>query len=118
MLISTIQNDQIIAKRYMDLIIRMSCKHTRVWIHDTCKKSTVLTKKYWENTLLNINFVIHVHDLGEGKYLCISNYQESFILTISQINHSSSTLKRIPLSLDIDSSVTLKFICHLCYMCV
>ena len=36
------------------LTIRMSCKHTRVWIQDIFKKSTVLTKKYWENTLLSI----------------------------------------------------------------
>ena len=28
------------------LTIRMSCKHTRVWVQDIFKKSTVLTKKY------------------------------------------------------------------------
>ena len=33
-------------------------KHTRVWIQDICKKSTVLAKKYWEHTLLSINIVI------------------------------------------------------------
>ena len=40
------------------LIIRKSCKHTRVWIHYICKKSSVLTKKYLENALLSINIVI------------------------------------------------------------
>ena len=40
------------------LTIRMNCKHTRVWTQDIFKKSTVLTKKYRENTLLGINSVI------------------------------------------------------------
>ena len=37
------------------LSIRISCKQTRVWIQNKCKKSTVLTKKYWEDILLSIN---------------------------------------------------------------
>ena len=37
----------------------MSYKHTRVWVQDICKKSTVLTKKYWENTQLHLNIVIN-----------------------------------------------------------
>ena len=74
----------------------MSCKHTRVWIQDICKKSTVLTKKYWKNTLLSINIIIddrltcnvnkvyvHVYEFG-GKYLSISNCNVSFNLIISK----------------------------------
>ena len=86
----------------------MSCKHTRQWIQDICKKSTVLTKKYRENNLLSINIVIddktyiqceqsiHVHRFG-GKYLCtcISNNHGSFDLIITKTNYFSSTFKGI-----------------------
>ena len=41
------------------LSIRMSCKHTRQWIQDICKQSTVLTKTYMVNILLSINIVIN-----------------------------------------------------------
>ena len=37
----------------------MSYKYTRVCIQDICKKSTVLTKKYWEYTQLHINSAIN-----------------------------------------------------------
>ena len=37
----------------------MSYKHNMVCIQDICKKSTVLTKKYWEYTQLHINSVIN-----------------------------------------------------------
>ena len=37
--------------------IRMSCKHTWVWIQDICKVNCS-DKKYWENTLVSINIVI------------------------------------------------------------
>ena len=40
------------------LTIRISCKHTSLWIQDMCKKSTILSKMYWENTLHSINIVI------------------------------------------------------------
>ena len=49
----------------------------------------------------------HVRDFG-GKYLCLSNYHGSFNVIIFKTNHTSLTLKRIPESSDIDSSVTLK----------
>ena len=34
--------------------IRMSCKHTRVWIQDICEKPTVLTKKGIGRTLYSV----------------------------------------------------------------
>ena len=46
------------------LTIRMSCKHTRVWIQDIYKKSTVL---YWKNTIFSINIVI------DDRLTCTAN---------------------------------------------
>ena len=58
----------------------MSCKHTRVWIQDIYKKSTLLTKKVvGEHTQYKHCYQsIQVHDFGD-EYLCISNYHGSFI---------------------------------------
>ena len=56
------------------LTIRMSCKQTGVWIQDI--KSTVLTKKYWENTLLSIDIVI------DDRLTCNVNKVYMYILLV------------------------------------
>ena len=50
-------HDQIITKHFMDINNKNELQ-TRVWIQDMCKKSTVLIKKYWDNTVRSINIVI------------------------------------------------------------
>ena len=58
----------------------------QVWIQDMCKKSTVLTKKYWENTLLSINIVIddrrtyNVNKVYKYMILVVSIY--AFVITM------------------------------------
>ena len=68
--------------------------------------STVLAKKYWENTLLSINIVIddrltcNVNKVYKYMILVVIsmlfNYHGSFNLIISKTNHISFTLERIP----------------------
>ena len=54
----------------------MTCKHTGVWIQDICKKSTVLTKKYWENTLLSINSFI------DDRVTCSVNQVYMYVILV------------------------------------
>ena len=74
------------------LTIGMSYKHTRVWIQDICKKSTILTKKYWENTQPQINIVINdrltcnVNKVYMYMILVVSIY-EFLIQWVYQFNH-------------------------------
>ena len=51
--------------------IRMGCKHTRVWIQDICKKSTVLTKSIGR-TLYSVLTLLSMIDLHAmlTKYTC------------------------------------------------
>ena len=56
----------------------MSCKHTRVWIQDV-QKSTVLTKKYWENTLYSINIVI------DDRLTCNVNKVYMYMILVGSI---------------------------------
>ena len=77
------------AKHYMDINNTNELKHTRVWIHDICKKSTLLTKKYWDNTQLHINIVINgrlkcnVNEEFMYMILVVSNY--AFLITIMSL---------------------------------
>ena len=69
-----------------EIRIRMNYKQTRVWIQDICKKSTVLAKKYWENTLFSINIVIddrlacNVNKVYKYMILVLSIY--AFLITM------------------------------------
>ena len=70
-------------KSYQSIIwistIRKSCKHKRVWMQDICKKSTLLTKKYWENTLLSINIVI------DDRLTCNVNKEYMYMIMVASI---------------------------------
>ena len=63
----------------------MNCKHTRVWIQDICIKSTVMAKKYLENTLLSINIIddrltCNVNKVYKYMILVVSIY--AFLITM------------------------------------